>query len=96
MISPTDRDGWIRDRGGRFGPGNRGGPGAPRKKATALRRAVRRTCSYDELVSVLRALVVRAKTETAAARTLFDILLRAQELEALDERLRDVEAKLNA
>jgi hypothetical protein len=91
-------DAWRRDTHGRFGPGNKGGPGSPvarhaRELAERFDEAIFKTCSPDRLLAMLDAVLKRAEAGDIPAARLIqeliadrDIPLRLERLEELLER----------
>jgi hypothetical protein len=75
-VSKPSPNGW-RDAGGRFVPGNPGGPGNPHAALVArLRAAMLGAVTPDDIHDVLRALVRLAKSgHVPAAREVLDRVL---------------------
>jgi len=85
-----------RDKGGRFVPGNSGGPGNPHaKQVAALRSAMLSAVSEEDMQAILGRLVALARSgNVPAAKEVLDRCL-GRHLEAdLLERLEQLEAVL--
>lgn len=85
-----------RERTGRFAPGNSGGPGNPHaKQVGALRSALLRAVSEDDMQAIIGKLVAQARSGSVpAAKEVLDRCL-GRHLEAdLLERLEQLEAVL--
>ena len=101
--SQTDSDGWNRQPGGRFGPGNKGGPGSRplARKAAALRAALLDAVSEDDLRMIVMKLVSEAKGGSIqAAHEVLDRVLGKPEaidlavrIAELEELLEEIEAR---
>ena len=91
------KDQWNRNEGGRFGPGNKGGPGAGSlaRKATALRAALLDAVSPEDIKAIAEKLVEDAKEgSVAAARELLDRCLGKAEATDLALRIAELEEML--
>ena len=97
MEASNDKPVTDRAAGGRFAPGNSGGPGNPFALRTArLRAALYEAVTREDLVAVIQALVQKAREgNVAAARELLDRLLGKPEAIDLLERLGQLESLLN-
>ena len=95
--SPNGSNGG-RNAGGRFAPGNRGGPGNPHAKRTAaIRGLLLDTITDDDLRAIIAKLVEMAKGgDLAAARELLDRTIGKPKSTAEIEQAALVEAEIDA
>lgn len=90
-MSSTNEPG--RTPGGRFAPGNRGGPGNPHAATVAkLRAAILAAVTPEDIGAIIRALVHRAKGgDMAAIRELLDRAIGKPTDAGVAERLDELE-----
>jgi hypothetical protein len=95
-MSTTNESG--RTPGGRFAPGNRGGPGNPHAATVAkLRAAILAAVTPEDIDAIIRALVHRAKGgDMAAAKELLDRAVGKPTDASVAERLDELEALATA
>jgi len=95
-MNSTKRTG--RTPGGRFAPGNAGGPGNPHAPTVAkLRAAILAAVTAEDIEAIVRALVHRAKGgDMAAIRELLDRAIGKPTDADLAERLDELEALASA
>ena len=97
--APNSNGDWKRDGQGRFGPGNKGGPGAgivarhARELAERFDEATFKVCAPDRLVAMLDAVLKRAEAGDVQAAEFIrrilmdrDIPMRLERLEQLYNR----------
>lgn len=87
-----------RTTGGRFAPGNRGGPGNPHAATVAkLRAAILAAVTPEDIDAIIRALVHRAKGgDMAAAKEVLDRAIGKPTDAGIAERLDELEALATA
>ena len=97
---PSDADdGWRRDGHGRFGPGNKGGPGggALSRKMTSLRCKLLAAVSEEDIEAIVQALIAKAtEGDVPAAREVLDRCCGKAEALDLAVRLEALEDALEA
>jgi hypothetical protein len=100
IANGSNGDDYTRGAGGKFGPGNKGGPGSPaarhgREIRERLNDALFKACSPDRLLSAVDALLRLAEAgDVSACRLLFERIAGppmaveiAERIEALEEIL---------